>query len=138
MPTYILSGYVSVLLNVRKNLKDAIAAISAETGVIQRDLYNKAIEDFIHMHAAFDRRLASQSRKAPNERRRPRPITYTPLYVGKDGVALRMWVRKDVMSTVMKLAEHLGIGRRILIYTALCNAFHTDKEITECHQNQPP
>ena len=138
MPTYIQSGHVSVLLPVPKHIKEAIAAKSAELGITQRELYHKAIEDFIRCHAAFDRRLATQSLKPPKDRRKLRPISYVPLYRGTDAVPLRMWVKKPIIETVTKLSEHYHIRRREFIYTAICNTFHTDQEITECHQNQPP
>lgn len=116
--TMVQAGYVSVLLPVPPALKHALAARSRETGIIQRDLYHRAIADFVRRHE-----MPAQGGKRSAVPGRPQRGGYKPLYRGTNAIALRMWIQRDLLEATQKLASRHNIQRREFIYTALVRTF---------------
>ncbi len=105
------AGHVHVLLHLPPRLKERLASRSRETGKTQKALYHTAIEVFA---------------RRQSDRRRVRPLRYSPLYGGDDAVPLRLWIKQPLIETVMTLAEGHHIRRREVIYTALWSALLGD------------
>lgn len=138
MNYYAQSDMVSIVIPVPKSLKSVIEAKRKKEGrdkQTKRELYLKALRDFVAMHEGHDRRRAA-SQAPTQERRRARRIVYMATYKNPDAPKLRIWVDKPLADVVTELAKRACVSRRAFAYTAICTAFHTQQEIKECQEIQ--
>ncbi len=135
MNYYAQSDMVSIVIPVPKTLKAIIEAKRKNEGITKRNLYIKALRDFVAMHEGHDRRRRSTS-KPTTERRQPRRVVYLATYKNIEAPKLRIWVDKPLADIVAELAHRACVSRRAFAYTAICTTFHNQQEITECQEFQ--
>lgn len=128
MSYYGQTDKVSIVIPIPKELKASIEAKRKNEGTTKRELYLKALRDFVAMHEGHDRRRVAPAARA-TERRQPRALVYLATYKYPDAPKLRIWADKPLADTVAALAKRACVSRRAFAYTAICNAFYNPQEI---------
>jgi len=135
MSYYAQSDKVSIVFPVPKSLQAAIEAKHKSEGKTKRDLYLKALRDFIAIHEGHDRRRMATLNPA-KERRAHRSLVYMATYKYPDAPKLRIWADKPLADMVAELAKRACVSRRAFAYTAICNTFYNLQETPECREFQ--
>ena len=129
------SDKVSIVIPVPKSLQSAIEVQRRIEGKTKRDLYLKALRDFIGMHEGQDRRRMATPSLA-KERRKDHSLVDMATYKYPDAPKLRIWADKPLADRVAELAKRACVSRRAFAYTAICNAFYNPQETPECREFQ--
>ena len=135
MSYYAETDKVSIVIPVPKSLKAVIEARRKNDGKTKRELYLKALQDFVAMHEGQDRRRSATTNLA-TERRKPHSLVYMATYKNPDAPKLRIWADRPLADMVAALAKRACVSRRAFAYTAICNAFYNPQEIPECREFQ--